>query len=455
MTEQSTETEKQNQELQKTETNIKNQIIKQMKKNFKHFVLAALVAISITSCSNDDEQAGGESGGIANGQETAFTLTLSQPKTYATDGNATEEEVKINTVDIFIQDDTAHGNTLNHVSLTIDDFDETAVGSNVYTLKNKIKTTTGVKNILVAINFPADVVADMLSTKDISGRRLVAKAEDLKLPANGFAMSNPSGNITFVADKENKVAVSVLRLLSKVIVKEGAGLSKDAEDGSGTISNIEFAASNVNTEYYPRQLSNSVSPNHSVSVNYFYDATDADYQAVNIAGTVNKGAKAAYILENTSVTNKEMDHTYASIRASFIPNKLLKYESTGDASSNLVEDTKPATARTFYTVGHLYSKLVYFLNERDANAYKATFPNSSVPVTEFKDGICYYNVFLDPDNNYNVVRNSAYVVSLTKIHGLGNPEDKDNGNVEILRPVQIDVDIKVAPWNLVEQEAEI
>ena len=206
-----------------------------------HLVLTVLVAVSITSCSNDDEQAVGESGGAESGQETSFTLTLSQPKTYATDGNATTDETRINTVDIFIEDDIPHGGTLNHVGLTINDFEETAVGSNEYTLKNKIKTTTGVKNILVAINFPADVVADMLLTKNIYAKRLVAQAEDLKLPAYGFAMSNPNTSIVFEADKENKVAFSVSRLLSKIIVKEGSLLDRDVEDGSGTIENIEFA----------------------------------------------------------------------------------------------------------------------------------------------------------------------------------------------------------------------
>ncbi|MFV0589275.1 fimbrial protein, partial [Bacteroides reticulotermitis] len=121
-----------------------------MMKNFKYVaMMAAALTLGFSSCSNNDDLGNGDT--IESGRPTKMTLAIAQPVTYAPDGNATTDETKIESVDVYIYSGSTF---LKREHLTITDFD--AGAGNVWTLKKakEIATTTGAKTIYVGVNLP-------------------------------------------------------------------------------------------------------------------------------------------------------------------------------------------------------------------------------------------------------------------------------------------------------------
>lgn len=424
-----------------------------MKVIFKNVMIAATLLAGFVSCSNDDDAIGNGGNPIPSGKATTFTLSIAQPRTYAADPNATVNETKINSVDVFIFNDA---NVLEKRE-RLDGTDFTQSPDNEYTADRTIATTVGAKKIYVGVNL-SDNLARKVASEGLSAIYKVSSANDLMNPTNGFAMfSKVASNATFVeatdptASTANKVSATVARLLAKVSVQEGAAMKYNVL--GGTVSDLQFSVSNITKQYYMLPSLSTFSPINTLADFYNENA----YKAVNANGIAIASANVSYALENASAQNLEGYSTYASIRAKFLPTTVVKLSTAGDGASGLVSETTPATPQTFYVVPNAGVKY-YFIDETDATAYDAEV-NGGVPsarVETYTDGYCYYKAYLNPAVDYNIYRNNFYKVNITAVNGLGQSgDDIDNPEHEISKPTNITVDIVVEPWVENTQDTEI
>ncbi|MCC8035938.1 MAG: fimbria major subunit [Rikenellaceae bacterium] len=155
-----------------------------------------------------------------------------------------------------------------------------------------------------------------------------------------------------------------------------------------------------------------------------------------------------YTPENTNQETLQRETTYASVRAEFIP----EYFTT--ANGDLVANTS-SSAKSFWVVkldqtGETY----YFDNDTDADTFAT---NQGSVSDEYKSGYCYYNLFLNPNGNFQTLRNNFYQLRITSITGLGNPNPEDGGNEEkpVTRPANIYVDVDIQPWTVVLDDYDL
>ncbi|MCD8263441.1 MAG: fimbrial protein [Tannerellaceae bacterium] len=141
----------------------------------------AFSLFSFISCNDEKEN----SGIIEEGETAYLSIKFSQPKTYAADPiNATEKEVALHTVDVYVYTDNG---MQNYVSLTRDDFED--LGDNVWQLKETsvITSTAGAKSVYAGINLP-DAYRNVFSAAENNPEQSMAALTALNEDANGFAM---------------------------------------------------------------------------------------------------------------------------------------------------------------------------------------------------------------------------------------------------------------------------
>lgn len=437
------------------------------KQKFKYATLAAALLLGFSGCSNDDNP----TPVIEQGTSTTFSLSVSQPTTYAADANATASESEVKTVDVYIYD--ASNGFIKREHLSISDFDADGSIDNKYNLKQgkAITTTTGAKRIYVGVNLPATLASAIDGSDPATVAQTIAAAAELKDPDNGFAMfSRQVQTPDLVAadapdyTTKNTVTVSVARLLAKVAVVKGTDPSVAAGTLiGGTISDLEFAVSNVNKKFFSYPSATFLDPNHTSPWNVladFYGAANADYKSVNANGTSIKDAttdaKVVYATENTSAGDLEAEHTYVSVRGTFVPSSIVKLNSAGDGASGLTADAAISAGTTFYSVT-ASSQRVFFSNQTDANAYASA---NTTDVATYTNGLTYYKAFLNPspaggERKYDVLRNTAYKVTISRINGLGEPADVTTPGTTITDATTMLVNVDVEPWTVVEQNSEL
>lgn len=423
-----------------------------MKVFFNYLMATAVLAAGFTSCSNDDDITGNGGNPIQTGKATTFTLSIAQPKTYAADPNATVDETKMNTVDVFIFNDA----DVFEKRERLNGSDFTPSTSNEYTANRTIATTVGAKKIYVGVNLSDELARDVAS-RGLTAIQQVSSANDLMNPTNGFAMFNKVASIaTFVestdptASTANKVSATVARLLAKVSVEKGAALQYNVL--GGTVSDLQFSLSNITKLYYMLPSVSGYSPANTLADFY----KENSYKAVNASGTAITAGNVSYALENASAQSLEGYSTYASIRAKFLPSKVVKLATPGNGASGLVSETTPATPQTFYVVVNAGVKY-YFLSQADAADYNAEINGGSAStMITYTDGYCYYKAYLNPAVDYNIYRNNLYKVNITAVNGVGEGGDKIiDPTHPISKPTNITVDIVVEPWVENTQDTEI
>lgn len=423
-----------------------------MKVFFNYLMATAVLAAGFTSCSNDDDITGNGGNPIQTGKATTFTLSIAQPKTYAADPNATVDETKMNTVDVFIFNDA----DVFEKRERLNGSDFTPSTSNEYTANRTIATTVGAKKIYVGVNLSDELARDVAS-RGLTAIQQVSSANDLMNPTNGFAMFNKVASIaTFVestdptASTANKVSATVARLLAKVSVEKGAALKYNVL--GGTVSDLQFSLSNITKLYYMLPSVSGYSPANTLNDFYKEDT----YKAVNASGTAITAGNVSYALENASAQSLEGYSTYASIRAKFLPSKVVKLATAGNGASGLVSETTPATPQTFYVVVNAGVKY-YFLSQADAVDYNTEINGGSAStMVAYTDGYCYYKAYLNPAVDYNIYRNNLYKVNITAVNGVGEGGDNITDPTHpISKPTNITVDIVVEPWVENTQDTEI
>jgi hypothetical protein len=437
-----------------------------MKTKFKYLTLVATsLLLGLSSCNNEDEV---NTGQPQEGAPTKLSLSISQPQTYAADPNATTAESKLSTVDVYIYD--ASDNYIKREHFLLSDFTVDGTIANKWNLNSgkEITTTAGLKNIYVGVNLPAALATAIEGTNPRTAARTVTSASDLNT-ADGIAMFSrvvQSPVLVETTDPTypgaNKVSVTVARLLSKVSVEKGSALPTGVISlTGGTIQDLEFAVSNVNTKFFPYPSISFLDPNHTspwTALSEFIEANAGAYQAVNANGTAATSARVDYATENTSLGNLAAEHTYVSVRGTYVPSAIVKLVTPANPADGVVADAPITAGTTFYLVT-VNGQKNFFQNLTHATDFAA---HHSVSVQTYQLGVAYYNAFLNPvpavgENKYDVLRNTFYKVSITKVNGIGEPGDGTGTTptTPISDPTLLSIEVDVEPWALASQDSEL
>lgn len=447
-----------------------------MKTKFKFLMAAAALTVGFSSCSNDDDNVPGGSG-----KEASVKITIPAPTTYA-DPNATTDETKFNSADILVYNG---GSLEKHVSLELKDFTATSTG---WEMKTPIIIQSGVKNIYVGLNLTDNDVAavkkGLYSPYTLGANYAAIKSVIEANNTKGSAMfsvndaANNSFNIV-TGTNPNEISIKVERWAAKVTTRVSSTIN--TEIPSAEINSFSFAMGNVNTQIYPFQklLASGVieDPNwdwtaktdaqfeadaKTTFVNEFgtNDNIDAsaytDVDAENVAVTARK---VKYVTENTTKNPKQGDVTYVSVRAKFIP----KAYHTFDGTNVTVVTTPPSQVPAdLYVVETTSGEVYYFQVESEANSFKATLANATVG--HYKNGLCYYFIWLDPNkttaaspaNTYAAIRNFFYDTKITKVNSLGYPNPEEPNPIDPLpKDTQLEVSIDIKDWVPVTIDSEL
>lgn len=434
---------------------------------FKYVVmLLASLTIAFSSCSNDNDGIEIDKP-VAEGLSTKMSLVLVQPKTYApVDANATEEELALKTVDVYIHDANGVFVKRENFNVTGGDFVQDATDKEVWRLApgKSISTTTGVKQIYVGVNLSSDIANAIEGTNPASFAQTIAVATELGNTAAGYAMFSTEVQSADLIELDetgdmtaNTVSVGVARLLAKVVVEQAAGLSLDIRGGK--IQDLKFNVSNVNTKFFA--LPDRVTfkdPNHESPAVFaeFIKGLEANYTGINATGTSVTDAGAVYTTENTSEGNLQGEHTYASVRGTFVPAETYSWNGTVLEK----EAGEVVAGTTFYKV--IADGQIYYFTEKGGGIYGAEgfAAEKSSESVEYKDGLCYYNVFLNPkpvggETKYDILRNTIYTVRVTKINGLGDSSDSVVPTDPIADLTALSVEIEIEDWAQVSQDSEL
>ncbi|MFV0589410.1 Mfa1 family fimbria major subunit, partial [Bacteroides reticulotermitis] len=391
------------------------------------------------------------------------TLAIAQPVTYAPDGNATTDETKIESVDVYIYSGSTF---LKREHLTITDFD--AGAGNVWTLKKakEIATTTGAKTIYVGVNLPTTLATKIEGTNPATFAQTITAATDLGTDGAGYAMfSREAKTVNLVApdadgyEITNKVKVSVARLLAKVVVNKGEHLTGESLEGKLLLQDdFKFTVNNVNKKFFPVPAADFSDPNYSSLWGELSDfMAGTSYAKVNPYNTSVTAGNSIYTTENTSAGDKQGDHTYVRIKGKFVPNKIVKWD-----GGKFVDGDPIGVEGDFYKVVADGEKH-FFSSKQDAEKYATTKPLATI--TKYTKGMTSYNVFLNPkpaadkENKFDVLRNTIYTVNITKVNGVGEGDDEDtvttDPEIPISAPTNLLVEIDVAAWAINNQDSEL
>ena len=428
-------------------------------------IATAALAMGLSSCSREfGADNAYENEGKATSIKVSLTFPRNETRNTTADPNGTANESQINTVDIFIY--TGAGNFSSHAHLTAADFTQgTSTGTAdvyEYTATAKIPTTTGAKKVFAGINLPASVVNAVKNQPASALATMVQTMSRAELAGDkSFAMfSIQAVTGTFVeddTDPANNVTVQCKRLVAKVTVETSATLDTDAVPG--TLGNLMFAINNFNTKLFLLQGEATAhkDPNWASGswvAGDFNQAVNSDYAQILSRKLITSPAITDYMpryaAENTSEDKLKKEITRVTVRATFIPEKIVE-GTTGNFKVN--ESHGATTAKTFYAVTpSVMEGTSYFFNFATAGAFAAEKGGSVVTYT---NGYCYWDIFLNknplnPVNRWDVLRNDFYKCVITKISGLGRDNPDIPGGEEETTPdvdTNITVDIEILFWH--------
>ena len=437
----------------------------------KFFAIAALAATTLfASCNRDKDDINIlEESGKATSMKVSISFP-NVPQTRATgDLNATEDEAKVNTVDVFIYY-TATGGFQSHTHLKADAFTSagTAGNADLYTANTKIDTTTGAKSVFAGINLPSSVV-EALQYQPLSALATVAHT---MMPADltassGFAMfSTEAVNRVFEEDENalaNKITLKCQRMVAKVTVETTAGMEQGGVPG--TLGVLEFAVNNFNTKLFMLQgvPEYHKDPNWAIgsfaASDFITNPVGTDYAPVlrRVQGdnpSMKTDYKARYAAENSSEGKLKKEITRVTVRSTFIPEKVTVYTNRLDNTAGYELDAPHGgtTPQTFYAITPSVTEgTFYFFSKAIADNFAA---DHSAEILTYVNGLCYWDIFLNKNpinevNKWDVLRNDLYKCRITRIVTPGRPSP-EVPNPEI-KPEDVETnitaDIEILFWN--------
>lgn len=459
-----------------------------MKKVNFFVMLAAALMMGVTSCNNDDGADG--DGGVAGGQPTAMGLTIKAPRaphTYASDDpNATDDEIKLNKVNVLIYGETSSGSGSyileKNAPLTMSDFDLVPGAHDIYTLKDasKISTTTGNKRIHVAMNYPGTFPA---MNDNLAGLAnlvyTLPTADDLSSPTNGLAMFSAEAKDAALVPETtpgetpaaNKMTITVKRLVAKITVQEDIPRTNgDIISQGGKLTNLQFAVGNANKTIFPLQKRVGTSPNIVIQDNNWdtyapgdffaisdYGLASTDYQSIDAAATGVLLLNTAYAPENTAKTyNADGENlTFLSVRTQYQPEFFVDGIGTSKGPN-----TDPA--KSFWTVTKTDGAIMYFDVESEADTYTGANAGT-VKSAEYIDGLCYYRAYLNKNSvadgnilgsvaaKFDVLRNNYYKAMIHSIKAPGAATDEG----KVTEETSLMVNVEVEAWFAVSDDYDL
>jgi hypothetical protein len=378
------------------------------------------------------------------------------------DPNATDSEATINSIDLFIYGES--GYYISHTPLSVADFTQVSTGGTadtyVYNAAAKIATTTGPKKLFVAVNLPSNVITALEHTTTSELTQVTKTFIRSQLIAFNGATAMSSSELVdcnFVKDADspaNHPTLTAKRMVAKITVQKDANMIQAGVPGR--LDDLSFAVNNFNERSFFIQgaAPEYKDPNWNTYDPVEYSKAGAnDYVLVNESGISNpKNLNALYASENTSQAHRMKEITRVTVRAAFLPEKVVEY-SNGNYVTVTSASEGVTTPQTFYTVTlyHPNPETYCFFDRTTAENYALA---NGVPVNNvvcFSDGICYWDMFLnknDKNNIWDVLRNDYYQCTIKRILAPGRPSD-DLTDPEDPPAVDTDITInmEVLFWN--------
>lgn len=416
-------------------------------------VCALALTIGFTACSNDEEgpvvPTAPETGSLM------IAFKASELSTKALDKTATLAEKELKTVHAFIY---KSNKTLEKVAVfTVSDFTK---DGDSYKLNagNEIEgLEAGAKEVALGVNLPATLVNQIQSAASIGMSSAYEMAvEDLSDEANGYVMFSTvkSANITAGATSTISDPFGVDRVVAKASVKTKPGISMRV--AGGRINGITYSVQNINTVIYPIAPSafdkKEIDPSAPVNFKAVDPMPGGDDPVEDELHTYMTEYKPVLPLTDDSYP------TYVRIRCAFIPTQYVT-----DADGTVSESESPGG--DFWTLPLKSGAVAYFIDRGIAEDYFDNADNSGLIfnpeakgfddlVLEYEDGNVDYGVFLHKTaNNFDVVRNNYYIITITGINGLGEPGDtsqidpKEKGSL-------VSFELTINDWEGVESDDE-
>jgi hypothetical protein len=456
----------------------------EMKQMFRFCIVTAAIAASMFACSSEEVLPGVQP--VPERSSLTIVINNNEATTKAVaDNNAIDQETEISSISLFIFGSATEAEK---------DTTFTTAGSNPFAptaTDNEFKATlptapVGTKSVYVGVNLP-QALHNLIKTQGVSAVRELSTLTDLATlyPATGgfpmFSDGTVSPVVTIAQGTPTILPVNVKRFVSKVTMETNAAFEANTNgertaNGATVDATLSFSMGQVNTKFFPYPKKSGgiyIDPNYSATVS----GTAISYQAdfINLwtgdlsqqpwpAGifdnfrTVNTTSEAqdikklspSYVLENTTEKKLKGELTYATVKAKFTPKFIHTY-----AAPNVT--TTANTKNDFQSLyvfndGGLY---YYFTDKAQADAFKA---DRNIDYRTYQDCTCFYTVYLSPNNDYNVLRNEYYKITVNKIVRLGNyypgPSPDDSGN-EQGGEANIQATVEVQPWNMISQDINL
>lgn len=455
--------------------------------------MSALAVMGLASCTNENDPMGGNGQAAEPGEPTHVTLSLdlnSAPSTRGiVDDNATTEETKITHLNVFIYD--KNGVLENAQKIMMADLAD--AGNNVYTTK-ELKATTGAKTVYVGLNMTDAMVGQLKATAAQNLKSTAAKVAlgDLTNKTTGFVMFSTQGeNATFEAVGEdgtlpaaNKVEIQVERLASKIAVGCEEEIDDIKQGAAGKIQNLRFVVDNINTlNYFPYAKGAPMDPNMNKDAYKVADfvveddfTTATGWNAIAPATADRKTWESAYSAENVTTDKEMMGITRVVVQGEFIPATLIekKVEGTGENQKVTWENkdnSKETTAATFIQLEFAeaggYAFFAGGTSDDVLKEYMAYKKGVTVDKIDDADLAAAKKVYTNGYNYWwittkegrgDIVRNNFYQVNITSIWAPGRTDgkfDQNKDDEKVDEETNIEFTVTVAPWNLMEQDAEL
>ena len=434
------------------------------------FLTMAFIAFAFFACTEDEVKIETP---VNTGEETHSAVSLSFPKTAlksADHAAANSVETTVTTVGVYVVDVVSN---LMHGKV-FDDSQFVKNGDN-YKLTSTLKTTTGEKRVYVVLN-PSTTLQSNID--DLRGGifgeiALDGTATDYVTESNLVMSSVSATQATLVVMDETEaladpVEIIVQRNTAKVAVKEKTASTPVV---GGSIADFEFAlVTEAKKSYLIQQGGNTLgtvlTPGRNIAPltadnDYFTKlATPSAWKSVNASATENSALNGYYALENVNDLNVMGNTTAAIIKAQFTPTDntvVVAYAENG-----------------VRTMGSITPGESFYVKKSDYSYWSETAYNEAInygaAVGDFsqiyEDGASYYRVWVqDSEGNRGVLRNTYYVLNITKISGPGlpyvpgvDPEDPTNPedpNQPIEEDTHISVEVIILPWDVQSSDHEI
>ncbi len=417
----------------------------------KLFLIAATAAIVFASC--DKWPGGGKDDG-----EARMNIVISFPKamgTRAVDNNASDKDVAVESVTVFVFDEDGNGVLGNGTSFALSDF--TATGGNTYSLSQseRIQTTVGKKRVYVGINLPeslksADNEDDLIesaSTAGLEGENSVTMLSSVATPT--LASQEDSEEDT---PATNIVTTEVKRLVAKVAVTMGEEdyftLSEDDPNGASfTVTPDKFTVGGLATTFYPvERLDGGMLSTPGDDV----EAVGSEMRDINARGTALAALAAFYVPEHSDMSREYLQSnlTHAVVRARVGFAKWAIVGSEGVDYENVSSLTPGGFVYVFRHDGDTYFCKSASAAAAVKNELGVSPAHDVYSVDENGRFYTYYHLFLNRDETdvLAVRRNQFFDITITGANGLGSPSPIAPDE-PLLESTYLEVSVDVLAWD--------